>query len=296
MKQFILTLTLLCTIFNSYSQEEQFGWQPIDTTVFVCQFDYYKRSILTPRKRDDMRLEIGHNLSKFYSQKTVDQLILSSTPEGRKIIGERTNDVFKRHAQAAAQGKSDAEKLLIMSEIPGLASECIVYKNYPKGEMYVQDAAGRSLIGYYTDDYIPQDWQIEQDTMTYLGYHCQKATCTWRGRDYVAWFTPEIPVNDGPMKFFGLPGLIVKVADTDNAYSFELKGIEKLNKPIYFNTKTFSKNYPDFEPTTRCEMLKKQSRSYKNRIRAIKRDMSRLGESTDDLDESMYDVQELDCK
>ena len=34
----------------------------------------------------------------------------------------------------------------------------------------------------------------------------------------------------------------------------------------------------------------------KNRIRAIKRDMSRLGESTDDLDESMYDVQELDCK
>lgn len=98
------------------------------------------------------------------------------------------------------------------------------------------------------------------------------------------------------MKFFGLPGLIVKVADTDNTYSFELKGIEKLNKPIYFNTKTFSKNYPDFEPTTRCEMLKKQSRSYKNRIRAIKRDMSRLGESTDDLDESMYDVQELDCK
>ena len=174
MKQLILTLTLFCTILNSYSQEEQFGWQPIDTTVFVCQYDYYKRSILTPRKRDDMRLEIGHNLSKFYSQKTVDQLTLSSTPEGRKIIGERTNNVFKRHAQAAAQGKSDAEKLLIMSEIPGLASECIVYKNYPKGEMYVQDAAERSLLSYYTDDYTPQDWQIELDTMTYLGIIAKK--------------------------------------------------------------------------------------------------------------------------
>lgn len=232
MKQFILTLTLLCSIFNSYTQEEQFGWQPIDTAVFVCQYDYFKRTILDSRSRDDMRLEIGRNLSKFYSQETIDYKILTSTPEGSKKIKEKTNDVFRRSAQAI----SDAEEHRIMDELPSLRSECIVYKNYPKGEMYVQDAAGRSLIGYYTDDYTPQDWQIELDTMTYLGYHCQKATCTWRRRDYVAWFTPEIPVNDGLMKFFGLPGLIVKVADTDNTYSFELKGIEKSNKPIYFNT------------------------------------------------------------
>ncbi len=292
MKQLILILTLLSSIFNSYTQEEQFGWHPIDTAVFVCQYDYFKRTILDPRSRDDMRLEIGRNLSKFYSQETIDYKILTSTPEGRKKIREKTNDVFRRSAQAI----SDAEGLRIMDELPSLRSECIVYKNYPKGEVYVQDAAERSLLSYYTDDYTPQDWQIELDTMTYLGYHCQKATCTWRGRDYVAWFTPEIPVNDGPMKFFGLPGLIVKVADTDNTYSFELKGIEKSNKPIYFNTKTFRKNDPNFEPTTRCEILKKQSRSMKNMIRAIKRDMSRLGESTDELDESMYDVQELDCK
>ena len=210
MKHFILTLLLLCTILNSFSQEEQFGWEPIDSTILVCQYDYFSRSILTPRDRDDMRLEIGHNLSKFYSQKTIDYKILLLTPEGRKINSEKTNDVFRRHAQAAAQGKSEAEKLAIMNEIPSFKSECIIYKNYPKGEMYVQDVAGSSLFGYYIDDYTPQDWQIEPDTMTYLGYHCQKATCTWRGRDYIAWFTPEIAVNDGPMKFFGLPGLIVK--------------------------------------------------------------------------------------
>ena len=296
MKKIILIFIFFSTIFNSYTQEELFGWQAIDTAIFVCQYDYSKRTILNPGSRDDMRLEIGRNLSKFYSQETVDYKILRSTPEGRKKIGEKTNDVFRRHGQAASQGKSDVEKLLIMDGLPSLKSECVVYKNYPKGEIYVQDAAGSSLLGYYTDDYTPQDWQIEPDTMTYLGYHCQKATCTWRGRDYVAWFTSEIPVNDGPMKFFGLPGLIVKVADTDNAYSFELKGIEKSSKPIYFNTKTFRKKNPDFELTTRCEILKQQSKSIKNLIRALKRDMSRLGESADALDENMYDVLERDCK
>ena len=170
MKQFILTITLLCSIFNSYTQEEQFGWQPIDTAVFVCQYDYFKRTILDPRSRDDMRLEIGRNLSKFYSQETIDYKILTSTPEGSKKIKEKTNDVFRRSVQAI----SDAEGLRIMDELPSLRSECIVYKNYPKGEVYVQDAAERSLLSYYTDDYTPQDWQIELDTMTYLGIIAKK--------------------------------------------------------------------------------------------------------------------------
>ena len=292
MKQLILTLTLLCIIFNSYSQEEQFGWQPIDTAIFVCQYEHFYPSILIPRKRDDMRLEIGSHLSKFYSQITLDHFILCSTSEGLRKIKEKKNDVFRRQSQA----KNEEEGMRIMSEMPGRRSDCIVYKNYPKDEMYVQDNPSGTDFCYYTDDYIPQNWQIEPDTMTHLGYHCQKAICSWRGRDYVAWFTSEIPVNDGPMKFFGLPGLIVKVADTDNAYSFELKGIEKSNKPIYFNTKTFIESNPDFMPTTRCELLKIKSRGFKNMIRLLKRDLARIGKSTNDLNENIYDALERDCK
>lgn len=295
MKKTTIILTFLCTIFHSFGQEKIFGWQPIDTAVLVCQYDYYHRNILTPRSWDDTRLEIGRNVSKFYSQMSVDYIIALSTPEGRQKVSEKTDDVFRREAVGSRQGKSEAELLTILDELPSLRSECIIYKNYPAGQMYVQDAAG-DLIGYYMDDYTPQTWQIELDTMTYLGYQCQKATCTWRGRDYVAWFTSEIPVNDGPMKFFGLPGLIVKVADTENAFSYELRGIEKSNKPIFFHTKSFRKKQPEYESTTRCEILKRQARSYRNMIRALKRDMRRLGESADDLDERMYDVQELDYK
>ncbi len=139
------------------------------------------------------------------------------------------------------------------------------------------------------------NWQIHPDTMTHLGYRCQKATCTWRGRDYEAWFTPEIPVNDGSMKFFGLPGLIVKVADTENTYIFNLKGIERKIKPIYLDT-TLKEIHPGYLSITRCELMQRKSRSFENMIRAPKRDMARFGKSADDLDENMYDVMERGCK
>jgi GLPGLI family protein len=45
---------------------------------------------------------------------------------------------------------------------------------------------------------------------------------TYAGRDYKAWFTNEIPVSDGPYKFYGLPGLIVEIEDSKKQYTFEL--------------------------------------------------------------------------
>ena len=66
-----------------------------------------------------------------------------------------------------------------------------------------------------------------------LGHRCQKATCHWRGRDYVAWFAPDIPIRRGPWKFGGLPGLIMKIHDVDSLYVFEAVAIEKGNFPIY---------------------------------------------------------------
>ncbi len=85
-----------------------------------------------------------------------------------------------------------------------------------------------------------------------LGHRCQKATCRWRGRDYVAWFAPDIPIRRGPWKFGGLPGLIMKIHDVDSLYVFEAVAIEKGNFPIY--------QYPkeEFMKSTRTHTWKLQ--------------------------------------
>lgn len=64
----------------------------------------------------------------------------------------------------------------------------------------------------------------------------QKATCNFAGRTWTAWFTTEIPIQDGPYKFHGLPGLIVKIEDQTKSHSYELKGVNKFNDNVAFKS------------------------------------------------------------
>jgi GLPGLI family protein len=66
------------------------------------------------------------------------------------------------------------------------------------------------------------NWQIGNEQKQIANYTCYKATTTFKGRNYQAWFTPEIPVPYGPYKFSGLPGLILEIRDTQGHHVFEL--------------------------------------------------------------------------
>jgi GLPGLI family protein len=87
--------------------------------------------------------------------------------------------------------------------------------------------------------------------LTINGYKSQKAKTSYGGRNYEAWFTTQIPIPDGPYKFCGLPGLIIKISDSKNHYVFELTDVLENkyrmsnlfshSKPFYTDKKTFFK-------------------------------------------------------
>ena len=106
----------------------------------------------------------------------------------------------------------------------------------------------------YTEPVPKQQWTLAEETQTIHGYRCQKATCRWRGRDYVAWFTTEIPIQRGPWKFGGLPGLIVKISDVKQEYNFELVKLERTPRPI------MQWNFSRFKKVKRQDMLKLQKK------------------------------------
>lgn len=100
----------------------------------------------------------------------------------------------------------------------------------------------------YTQPLALTGWKIEDEYKEILGFKCQKAGITYSGRDFVAWFAEEIPLQDGPYVFNGLPGLILQVEDTKGFYKFELIGIENssiemdkrvLRNPIALSKKQF---------------------------------------------------------
>lgn len=71
------------------------------------------------------------------------------------------------------------------------------------------------------------NWKISNEKDQILGYKVQKATTFWRGRSWIAWFTQEIPLQDGPYEFSGLPGLILRIEDSKADHSFTLVAIGK---------------------------------------------------------------------
>ncbi|KFF21305.1 GLPGLI family protein [Chryseobacterium sp. JM1] len=87
---------------------------------------------------------------------------------------------------------------------------------------------------YQYQDIQPKfNWALESGVKNILGYNCKKAKVTYKGRDYTAWYANDIPVNNGPYVFEGLPGLILEVEDTNQKYSFVAVGINKKPKSIY---------------------------------------------------------------
>lgn len=183
-----------------------------ETAEFV--YDYSWCNDTTERLDDNftsdrMLLQIGPDgLSKFSSYKnlTVDSLLMNMSQE--QVV------------DAALEGKlSNGEFMTI-------------FKNYPAGRLTHAEKICMDWFRYEED--MPQlDWELTDSAITVLGYECHEAKCCFRGREWTAFYTEEIPIMDGPWKLSGLPGLIMKAFDKEGHYKFECIGIRSdLSRPV----------------------------------------------------------------
>lgn len=65
-------------------------------------------------------------------------------------------------------------------------------------------------------------WNLEKETKKFENYTLQKATTTFGGRNWTAWFAKDITISEGPYKFQGLPGMIFQIYDDKNNFDFTL--------------------------------------------------------------------------
>lgn len=114
-------------------------------------------------------------------------------------------------------------------------------KNFKEEKIYYKNGIFNKNV-FVTDSLNIFDWKIESDTLSVLGLKCRKASLSFRGRNYEAFFTDEIKISEGPWKFNGLPGLILKIKSLDGIYSFEAKKITR-NQKEEFEYDEFLKEY-----------------------------------------------------
>ena len=227
----------------------------------VMEFMYDYRFLrdttdITSESTDRMILQVGYGISKFSSYRTmqIDSLIRVST---------------------ADQVQANPERYIG-------GTSWSVYKNYPTGKFTTTDKIATDW--FLVEELIPElQWTLTDDTKEILGYKCKSAKCSFRGREYSAYYTDEIPVADGPWKFGGLPGFIMEVCDADNHYSFTCVGINsKADRTITMPEVSYNK-------TSRVKFYQTKYRydtnplGYLETVSGIKVNVTSNGEKRDDL-------------
>lgn len=121
----------------------------------------------------------------------------------------------------------------------------MVYRNFKEKTITLRQTTVGNLNAFTVDDiWLPINWKILDEQKIISGYHCQKAIGQFRGREYTAWFTSEIPVPYGPWKLFGLPGLILAAQDKKGIFKVTATTIQYpadtvlIEKPLEAENKT----------------------------------------------------------
>jgi GLPGLI family protein len=78
---------------------------------------------------------------------------------------------------------------------------------------------------YLMEEPMPKiTWELKGDTANFLGIRCRQAIGRLNGREWTAWYAPELPFQSGPWKLNGLPGLIIEACNKDKSIEFKFAG------------------------------------------------------------------------
>lgn len=150
-------------------------------------------------KTENAYLDISKEKSQFYSENRI-----------------------KRDSVMQAMFQSGGARNFNREQMEGLRTniDYSIEKDKSTQKVTYKNRIGRDIYSY--EEERPISWKMLSETTKIGDYKVQKAETDFAGRKWTAWFTTDLPYQDGPYKFAGLPGLIVKIEDDKAEYSFDL--------------------------------------------------------------------------
>lgn len=208
-------LFLICLIIysNLFGQKQPYNYEVEVKYKMTYQADSAdKKSI----QSEFMSLLVGKEQSVFCA---IQYLVMDSAISAELIKGNKFGPSF-----SFFQANGTHNSLVIFKD-----SSLIITFNVPSRFITPSE------VYRYTESKSQFKWVILEDTLSVGGIVCQKAETNFGNRKWIAWFAPSIPISDGPYKFSGLPGLILKVYDTQNYWNFDLASISNINRLLKIN-------------------------------------------------------------
>jgi len=139
------------------------------------------------------------------------------------VISDQKNSYF-----FFANDPSATFKKLIESDFNAVNPYYVFDYDYTNENMYqrvfiVPKQLKQSLPKVASEKLNNLDWKVANQSKEILGYKAFLATTTFRGRDYLVWFTKDLNAEIFPWKLKGLPGVILEFEDREGF----IKGVAK---------------------------------------------------------------------
>lgn len=216
MKRIYLLVVFSLSIFSSVCAQGNFGLYPIQ-----CKYLGVDKYTVLDKAKYKFNYKLTCVVDTVKNKTVTNNLVL--------LVGTKYSKFFNNyppHPEIKAGSKD-----VSIDESRGLGGT-EVFKDLKNKKMNVTLRVWEPHSDVYTyEEKLPQqNWTIKTEFKTIHGYKCQKATTRYLGRNYVAWYTQEIPLSNGPWKLGGLPGMILEAYDTQHHYVFNCLGIEKMKK------------------------------------------------------------------
>lgn len=240
-----LLLILVLASLNGYAQHKEQTIQELATMpgMYIYQDIYRHNPPAFPRCDLSDSLKIGESVLRIEYELLAVSDTMSTTKYRDKVICLVGNEIYwtfgesswvsNMRATCQLTGSLDANKYNRSEGCTEIFASS-VYRDLSTGNLIncgLIPEIRNTMFRY--DETLPEmNWELTGESEEVAGYVCQKAVTKYAGRVWAVWFSPEVPVDCGLWKFNGLPGLIMKAADSKEEYVFTLTSMEQKQENI----------------------------------------------------------------
>lgn len=188
------------------------------------------------KRKVDLKIDSTNTSMTPDIQKQMNEMLKKQFERTFLLTFNKEESIYKEDVELEAPGGGGMNFNGITIKAFGSGGSDILYKNTKNGSFVNQNEVfGKVFL--IRDQLEPREWKLDKDTKNIGEYICYKASYTeqvesrvsgWGSeleesepetkletRTVTAWYTPQIPVSNGPQQYQGLPGLILEIKDGD---------------------------------------------------------------------------------
>ena len=200
-------------------------------TVSIFAQDFSGRATYRTHRKSSIKLDSTTMASSPGIQEQLEAQMRKMFQKTYSLDFTKSKSVYKEVQELDAPNAPSSNGVMIMVQGSN-GSNDVLYKNISENRM----ANKKELMGkvfLIRDNLVAYDWELMGETKNIGNYTCYKAKFeieeediqinmidgevkeekVTKKRTLVAWYTPEVPISNGPSNYGGLPGLILEVND-----------------------------------------------------------------------------------